>query len=65
MIYTLIIMMSLSGGDYRSGGSVTVESIKGFTSEQACKNAANKLKYPNTTQDFRISYTTTCVSMSI
>jgi len=65
MLYTLIIITALSGSDYRSGGSVNTESIPGFTTEQACVNASKKLNFPTTYRDFRISYSTSCIPMSI
>lgn len=65
MLYTLVIMMALSGSDHRSGGSVDTHSVSGFTTKQACENAVKKLHYPQTYRDFKISYTTSCVAMSI
>lgn len=65
MLYTLIIITALSGSDYRSGGSVQTASVPGFTTEQACVNAAKNLKYPQTLGQHRISYSTSCVAMSI
>ena len=65
MLYTLVIMMALSGADHRSGGSVNTHSVSGFTTKQACENAAKNLSYPTTYRGFKISYTTSCVAMSI
>lgn len=64
MLYTLIIMMAMSGGAVRPGG-VTVESIQGFQTEQACENAKRKLTYPRSDSYTLLSYTATCVPMSI
>lgn len=63
--YVLVIMLALSGHDYRSAGGVTVETISGFATEQECINASRKLKYPNTTKWQGISYSTSCIPMSL
>lgn len=65
MLYTLVIMMAVSHPFNQTGSGVTVQSVKGFTTEQACNNAAKKLKYPQTLGRHQISYTTSCIAMSI
>ncbi len=65
MLYTLIIMLSVSTPFNQTGSGVTVESLPGFTSHQACLNAAKNLEYPKTLGHHRISYSTSCVAMSI
>lgn len=46
MLYTLIIVAALYP-DYKVGGGVSVHSVPGFSTEQACKNAAYKVALPN------------------
>ena len=65
MLYTLIIITALSGTDHRSGGNVHTESVPGFTTEQACLNAARNLKFPTSHRDFQITYATSCVKNTI
>lgn len=42
MLYTMIITVALYGNRYDTDGSVSVHSVKGFSTEQACNNAKNK-----------------------
>lgn len=42
MLYTMIITVALYMHDVGTDGSVSVHSVKGFSTEQACNNAKNK-----------------------
>lgn len=67
MMYTLVIMLTISGFTHNSGSGVTIESIQGFRTEQECINAKAKMNFPRTTdtEKQRISYYMSCIPMSI
>lgn len=66
MLYTLIIVTIIQGYDFRSGGGINVHSVPGFTTEQACLNAAKEVKLPaQSSEYFTYKSTTTCVSNTI
>lgn len=42
-MYTLVITVVLYGFNYQSAGSPSIASVAGFSTEQACNNAKDKL----------------------
>lgn len=64
MLYTLIIVTSMAGR-YDAGVDVTYAAIPGFSTEQACLNAANKIPNPTPQEYFNILTTKTCVPMDV
>ena len=67
MLYTLVIISTLYGYDYRSAGSVNTAVVPGFSTEQACINAANKVKLvkPVDKNNQGIVVDTVCVSKDV
>lgn len=66
MLYTLIIVTVIQGFDFRSGGGIDVHSVPGFTTEQACLNAAKEVKLPaQDSKYFTYKSTTACVPNTI
>lgn len=58
-MWTLVIVTTLSYfGDV---GSVSVHSVNGFSTEQACLNAANKLMLPSKNGYSDLKSALTCV----
>lgn len=65
MLYTLIIIAVMYPGS-QQGGVIEIKSIPGFTTEQACINAANKISLPGEQTVFtRAALSTRCVAMDV
>lgn len=62
-MWTLVIVTTLSHFD--DVGSVSVHSVSGFSTEQACLNAANKLILPSKNGYGDLKYALTCVSKDV
>ena len=64
--YTLVIILAIYPHDYRASSTSSISSVSGFTTEQACINASNKIKVPSpSTQYVNQKVTFTCVANSI
>ena len=66
MLYTLIIMTALVPTLSADGGvSLQVTHVPGFSTEQACINAGNKLPIPANARYHETKAIFTCVKMDV
>jgi hypothetical protein len=64
MVNYVLVLIMLGHPGYKAGGYATSVVVEGFTSEQACKNAAEKLKVPSH-PDLEVSYTKQCLAKDV
>jgi hypothetical protein len=67
MSYTLVILLAFGYDFQKNPVAVSTHSVSGFTTEQACKNAANKIQENNVTgwDSTNRQIKLTCVANSI
>jgi hypothetical protein len=66
MLYTLVIVTALIPTFHpQSGGNVSTHSVSGFSTEQACINAGNKIVIPSDGNYHKTKAVFTCVKMDI
>lgn len=65
MLYTLVLVTALIPQYGQAGGNVSSNSIKGFSTEQACINAGNKITIPAGSDRYTTKVVFTCVPMDI
>lgn len=63
-MWTLIIII-MAYPDYKHGGLGTSVVVPGFTTEQACINAARKINIPAPNNNVTQRFTTACVNKDV